>query len=70
MLVGHGQSHITCIFLGLVSMPFSDTIWPKYSNLVWKNSHLEGFSFSPASEIFYNTNLSQWRCSSGQDMTP
>ena len=51
--------------LGLVSIPCSETLCPKYSNLVLKNLHLEGFNFSPASEIFLKTNLKQCKCSKG-----
>ena len=53
------------IFLGSVSIPDLDTIWPRYAIRSLKNSHFEGFNFSPASLIFWKTPLSLIRCSSG-----
>ena len=64
MFIGFGQSY-NLYLLGIGLNTVLDTMWTKYSNQVWKNSHFEGFNLSPALEIFQNTNLSLWMCSSG-----
>ena len=53
------------IFFGLVSIPFSDTMCPRYSNILLKNSHLDGFNFNPDSESFSKTLHSLASYSSG-----
>ena len=53
------------IFFGLVSMPFSETMCPRYSTLFLKNLHFDGFRWRPAWSNFSNTDCSHLMCSFG-----
>ena len=61
---GNGPFLNGSIFFGLVLIPSSDTMCPRYSNFHLKNSHLDGFNFSPNAESFSKTMHSLFNCSS------
>ena len=57
-VLGIVQFFTASTFLGSVSIPLAETIWPKYVILVLKNSHLLGFNFRSALSNLANTPLS------------
>ena len=53
------------ILFGLVSIPFSEMMCPKYSTPFLKNSHFDSFRWRPAWSNFSNTDRNRSMCSPG-----
>ena len=64
-VLGTGHFSMALIFLGSVSIPFLETMCPRYLTHNLKNSHLLGLSLKPAAVSFSNTPFNRSICSSG-----
>ena len=68
---GAGPFLIASIFPSLVSIPWAQTMCPRYVICLWNSSQLEGLSFSLACSSLWNTasSLSRWLARSFKEIT-